>query len=129
MNSMLKLNATVWQQKLKHVRLRWLGHVLRIEQKRIPKKGLRWNYPGKWKQGRQKMTLRKTFEGVFKKIKVTRGTAKRETKERISLRKRSGCIILNGKKQRKKKTQYIFFSHKTYIQAENVRIVFMIVNE
>ena len=40
-----------------------------MEQKRIPKKGLRWNPPGKRKQGRPKiMTLRKTFEGDFKKM-------------------------------------------------------------
>ncbi len=48
--------------EVKHRRHRWLGHVLRMEQKRIPKKGIRWNIPGKRKQGRPKMTLRKTFE-------------------------------------------------------------------
>ena len=48
--------------EVKHRRLRWLGQMLRMEQKRIPKKGLRWNPPGKRKQGRPKMTLRKTFE-------------------------------------------------------------------
>ena len=90
---MLKLNATVWQQKL---RLRCLGHMLRIKQTRIPKKGLRWHPPGKRKQGRPKMNLRKTFKGDFKKMKLTCGTAEREAKERISWRNRNGCIILNG---------------------------------
>ena len=52
--------------EVKHRRHKWLGHVLRMEQKRIPKKGLRWNPPGKTKQGRPKMTLRKTFEGDLK---------------------------------------------------------------
>ncbi len=33
--------------EVKHRRLRWLGHVLRMEQKRIPKNGLRGNPPGK----------------------------------------------------------------------------------
>ncbi len=47
--------------EVKHERHRWLGHVLRMEQKRIPKKGLRWNPKGKRKQARPKMTLRKTF--------------------------------------------------------------------
>ena len=50
--------------------------------KRIPKKGLRWNPQGKRKQGRPKMTLRKTFEGDLKKIELTLGTAEREAKER-----------------------------------------------
>ena len=48
-----------------------------MEQKRIFKKGLRWNHPGKRKQGRSKITLRKTFEG-----ELTWGTAEREVKER-----------------------------------------------
>ena len=47
---MLKLNATVWQQKLNIEDKGGYRHVLRMEQKRIPKKGLRWNPPGKKKQ-------------------------------------------------------------------------------
>ncbi len=44
----------------------------------IPRKGLRWNPVRKRKQGRPKMT----FEGDFKKIELTWGTAKREAKEK-----------------------------------------------
>ncbi len=76
--------------------------MLRMEQKRIPK-GLRWNPPGKRKQGRPKMTLRKTFEGDFKKMELTRGTAEREAKH--SWRKRSSCIILKQSKKKKKKNK------------------------
>ncbi len=70
--------------------------MLRMEQKRIPKKGLRWNPPGKRKQGRPKMTLRKTFEGDLKKMVLTWGTAESEAKDRSLWRKRNGCIIPNG---------------------------------
>jgi len=56
----------------------------------------RRNPPGKRKRGRQKMTLRKTFEGDFKKVELTWGMAERKTKDRISWRKRNGCILLNG---------------------------------
>ena len=70
--------------------------MLRIEQERIPKKGLRWNAPGNRKQGRPKMTMRKTFEGDFENMELTWGTAEREAKDRRSWRKRSSCIILNG---------------------------------
>ena len=51
----------------KHKRHRWLGHVLRMEQKKNPKKGLKLNPPGKRKQERPKIDLRKTFDGDFKK--------------------------------------------------------------
>ena len=63
--------------EVKHRRHRWLGHVLRMVQKRIPKKGLRWNPPGQRKQGRPKMTLRNFFEGDLKKRERTWGTAER----------------------------------------------------
>ncbi len=70
--------------------------MFKTEQKRIPKKGFRWNLPGKRKQEMPKMTLRKLFEGDLEKMKLTWGTAKREAKERISRRKRSTYIIFNG---------------------------------
>ncbi len=60
-----------------------------MEQKRIPKKGLRRNPPGKSKQGRTKMTLRKTF----KKMELTWGTAEREAIDRISWRKRNLSLM------------------------------------
>ncbi len=89
--------------EVKHRRHRWLGHMLRMEQKRIPKKGLRWNAPGKRKNGRPKKTLRKTFEGDFKKMELTWVTAEREAKERYSQRKRSRCIILKPFKSNKRR--------------------------
>ncbi len=67
-----------------------------MDQKRIPKKGLRWNPPGKRKQGRPKMTLRKTFEGDLKKMHLTWGTAASEAKDRSLWRKRKGSIIPDG---------------------------------
>ena len=60
--------------KVKHRRLRWLGHVIRMEQKWIPEK-LRWNPPGKRKQGRPK-----TLWATFKKIELIWKTAEREAK-------------------------------------------------
>ena len=74
--------------EVKHRIYRWLGHLIRMEQKRIPKKGLRWNPPGKRKQGRSKMTLRKTFDGDIKKMELTWGTAEREAKEETFMEKK-----------------------------------------
>ncbi len=65
--------------EVKHRRHRWLG----MEQKRIPKKGLRWNPLCKRKQGRP-MTLIKTFEEDM--MELTWGTAEIEPKERHSWR-------------------------------------------
>ncbi len=81
--------------------------MLRMEQKRILKKGLRWNPPGKRKQGRPKIILRKTFEGHFKKTELTWGTAESE-KDRISWQKRNGFIILmdRGNKRRRRTLPY-----------------------
>ncbi len=42
------------------------------------------------------MTLRKTFEGDLKKMELTWETTESEAKDRLSWRKRNGCIILNG---------------------------------
>ncbi len=41
-------------KEITHRRLRWLGHVLRMEQDRITKIALRWTPPGKRKPGRPK---------------------------------------------------------------------------
>ena len=57
-----------------------------------------WNPPGKRKQGRSKMTLRKTFEGDLKKMELTLGTAERKAKERISWRK--VCTALSSMDRR-----------------------------
>ncbi len=83
--------------EIKHRRHRWRGHVLRMEQKRIPKKDLRWNPPGKRNHGRPKMTLRKTFKADLKTMKLTLGMAEREAKDKISLRQKS--IVLDGQMQ------------------------------
>ncbi len=58
-----------------------------MEQKRIPKKDLRWNPPGKSKQGRAKMTLRKTFEGDSKKMELTWGMAERSKRDNFMEKK------------------------------------------
>ena len=52
---------------VKHRKYRLLGHVLRMGQKMIPKKGLRWNSPGKRNQKKPKMTLRKN---LWRRLKI-----------------------------------------------------------
>ena len=73
--------------EVQHRRHRWPGHVLRMEKKRIPKKGLRCN-PQK-ETGKTKNDPEKTFQEDLKKMELTWGTAEREAKEGRSWRKRS----------------------------------------
>ena len=55
--------------------------MLKTEQKRIPKKRLRWNPPDNSKQGKSKITLRKIIEGDFKKMELTWGMAGQTERE------------------------------------------------
>ena len=61
--------------EIKRRRLRWLGHVLRMDQARIPKVALRWTPPGKRKTGRPKTTWRRTVMAELSEIKLTWGEA------------------------------------------------------
>ncbi len=45
--------------------------------------------------GKAKNDPESIFEGDFKKMELTWGTAESEAKDRNSWRKRNGCIILN----------------------------------
>ena len=52
-------------------RLRWLGHVVRMDQNRIPyKTALRWTPPGKREKGRPKTTWRQTVTTELKEMSL-----------------------------------------------------------
>ncbi len=68
--------------EIKHRRLRWLGHVLRMDQNRIPKVALRWTPPGKRKQGRPKTTWRRTVTSELKMANLTWGEAQHAAQDR-----------------------------------------------
>ena len=68
--------------EVKHRRLRWLGHVLRMPPERIPKVALRWTPPGKRKRGRPKITWRRTVEAELKEMGLSWGTAQLAAKDR-----------------------------------------------
>ncbi|CAJ1083201.1 hypothetical protein Bbelb_288150 [Xyrichtys novacula] len=63
--------------EIKHRRLRRLGHVLRMDQDRIPKVALRWTLPGKRKQreARTRTTWRRTVTSKLKMANLTWGEA------------------------------------------------------
>ena len=62
-----------------------------------------WNPPGKRKQGRPKMTLRKTFEGDFKKMELTWGTAESEAKDRNLWRKEMAALSLIDRSNKRRR--------------------------
>ena len=68
--------------EIKRRRLRWLGHVLRMPQHRIPKVALRWTPPGKRKRGRPKHTWRRTVIDELDEMKLTWGEAERKAQDR-----------------------------------------------
>ena len=55
--------------EIKHFRLRWLSHVLRMSEDRIPKVAMRWTPSGRRKRGRPKTTWQRT---VMKELVRTR---------------------------------------------------------
>ena len=64
-------------------RLRWLGHVLRMENSAIPNTALLWTPQGKRPRGRPKNTWRRTVE---KEIAITRGEVESKAKDRSTWR-------------------------------------------
>ena len=57
-----RTNSIDIQKEIKGRGLRWLGHVLRMENNRTPKTALRWTPPGKRSRGRPKTTWRRSME-------------------------------------------------------------------
>ncbi len=64
---------------------------------------LRWNPPGKRKQGRPKMTLTKTLEGDLKKMELKWGTAKSVAKDRNSCQKKMAAISLMDRRNKRRR--------------------------
>jgi len=56
-------------------RLRWLGHVLRMDARRTPRVALRWTPQGKRAVGRPKITWRATIENDLRSMGMSWGSA------------------------------------------------------
>ena len=66
--------------------LRWLGHVLRMEQDHISKVALRWTPPGKRKPGRPKTTWRRTVTQELEQMNLSWGEAQHAARDRMQWR-------------------------------------------
>ena len=79
--------------EVKHRRLRWLIHVLRMEQGWIPKTALQRTPVGKRKPGRPKTTWRRTAETELKEMGFTWGEAIKLAKDRQKWRRRVAALF------------------------------------
>lgn len=73
-------------KEITHRRLRWLGHVLRMEQDHITKVALRWTPPGKRKTGRPKTTWRRTVTQELEQMNLSWGEAQHAARDRMQRR-------------------------------------------
>ena len=85
--------------EIKRRRLRWLGHVLRMDENRIPKIALRWTPPGKRKRGRPKTTWRQTVMAELKEGNITWGQAQHVARDRAEWKKITAALCPSRDKE------------------------------
>jgi hypothetical protein len=78
--------------EIRQRRLTWLGHVLRMDQNRIPKVALRWTPPGKRKSGRPKMTWRRTVVAELAEMGLSWGEAQHAAQDRAMWKQRVAAL-------------------------------------
>ena len=61
-----KIRNNIINQKMYVTKqLKWYGHVLRMEEGRLPKKVMKWSPPGRRKRGRPKLTWAEEIRGLM----------------------------------------------------------------
>lgn len=91
-----KTNCRKISTEIKERRLKWLGHVFRMEQQRHPKVALRWTPPGKRRPGRPKTTWRRTVAAELQDGGMTWGEAQKLAKDRPKWRQKVAALCLIG---------------------------------
>ena len=81
-----RTNENEIETQIRIRRLRWLGHVFRMDKTRNPNKCLRWNPPGKRNRGKPRTTWRRSIEAELKKMRLTWGEAEVLAKDRNTWR-------------------------------------------
>ena len=77
-----KTNSKIMVQEIRYRRMSWLGHILRMDQQRIPKVALKWTPPGRRKPGRSKTTWRKTSISELSELNLFSVEAQRLARNR-----------------------------------------------
>ena len=81
-----KTNTNCIGIEIKRRRLKWLGHVLRMEQSSVTRTALRWTPPGKRKRGRPRTTWRRTVEAELAEANLSWGQAQALAPDRAGWR-------------------------------------------
>ena len=84
---------------LKKKRWKWIGHVMRKSQDDITRVALRWTPEGKRRQGRPKITWRRTVEAEMKAAGKTWGQLQTDAQDREAWRKLVLALCASGHKQ------------------------------
>jgi len=71
---------------IKKRRCRYIGHLLRMDNKKISRKALRWTPAGKRKIGRPKDAWRRTVEAEIKERGYSRQVIEREAKDLAAMK-------------------------------------------
>ena len=74
-------------------RLRWLGHVFRMDDNRFPKQTLKWAPIGKRGRGRPKLTWRNTIEKDLRECNITWDEASTLAEDRTEWRRRTARCV------------------------------------
>ena len=77
-------------------RLRWLGHVFRMDDNRFPKQTLKWAPVGKRGRGRPKLTWRNTIEKDLRERNITWDEASTLAEDRTEWRRRTARCVYDA---------------------------------
>ncbi len=74
----------------------WVGHVLRMEGKAIPKTAVHWTPEGKRQRRRPRTTWRRTIESELKTLNYTWGDIEKKARDRHVWRSFVAALSANG---------------------------------
>ena len=100
-NLHLKCKSKNISTEIKQRRMRWLGHVMRMPQSRIPKTALQWTPPGKRKKGRPRTTWRRTVTSELEEMGYSWGQAQFIAKDRARWRQLVEALCPTGDEEDK----------------------------
>ena len=119
-----KTGCTSINVEIKKRRLRWLGHVLRMSQDRIPKVALKWTPLGKRKRGKLKTTWRKTVEMELKEFGLTWGQVQAIAKDdKIRWRRdnvAAPCSTGGSRRRRSPTTLYVHICNNWTLNTSGI---------
>jgi len=89
-----RTGQTLLEKVIRERRLRWLGHVTRMDEVRIPKQALQWEVPGfKSRPGRPRINWRDIVNNDIQRMWLTREEVEASAQDRQTWRQRVAMCI------------------------------------